>query len=58
MQDAPLPKGVKYRYMEHGGVIFPAAYVPHGIRMKYDGAEVCSLYSIDAGFRLDDAKVR
>ena len=30
----PLPKGVKWRYMEHKGVVFPPAYVPHGIKMR------------------------
>jgi hypothetical protein len=33
-QADPLPKGVKWRFMEHKGVCFPPAYEPHGIKMN------------------------
>jgi DNA topoisomerase-1 len=36
----PLPKDVKWAFMEHTGVIFPPPYEPHGVRMRYEGAEV------------------
>lgn len=36
----PLPKGVKWRVIEHRGVLFPPAYVPHGVKMRYAGAPV------------------
>jgi hypothetical protein len=36
----PLPKGVKWRTIEHRGVCFPHAYVPHGVRMLYAGNPV------------------
>ena len=39
--EAPkLDKGVKWLTMEHTGVYFPPAYVPHGVKMRYDGAPV------------------
>ena len=39
--EAPtLPQGIKWRYMEHCGVLFPPAYEPHGVKMKYNGNEV------------------
>ena len=34
------PEGCQWRTMEHAGVSFPEPYVPHGIKMKYDGEEV------------------
>ena len=34
------PAGCQWRTMEHAGVSFPEAYVPHGVKMKYDGEEV------------------
>ena len=34
------PEGCQWRTMEHAGVSFPEPYVPHGIKMKYDGQEV------------------
>lgn len=34
------PEGCQWRTMEHAGVSFPEAYVPHGVKMKYDGEEV------------------
>ena len=33
-----LPSGVKWRAMEHPGLTFPAAYVPHGAPLLYAGA--------------------
>ncbi|RUS17779.1 topoisomerase I [Endogone sp. FLAS-F59071] len=30
----------KWKTLEHAGVLFPPPYVPHGVRMKYDGKEV------------------
>jgi DNA topoisomerase I len=40
MQSQPLPDGIKWRTMEHNGVIFPPPYKPHGVRMLYNGAPV------------------
>lgn len=34
------PKGCQWVKMEHAGVSFPEPYTPHGIKMRYDGAEV------------------
>jgi len=34
------PEGCQWRTMEHAGVSFPESYVPHGIKLKYDGKEV------------------
>lgn len=34
------PEGCQWRTMEHSGVSFPDPYVPHGVKMKYDGNEV------------------
>jgi DNA topoisomerase-1 len=34
------PEGCQWSSMEHAGVSFPEPYVPHGVRMKYDGKEV------------------
>lgn len=36
----PHAKGVKWHYMEHTGVYFPPAYVPHGVKILYDGVPV------------------
>jgi DNA topoisomerase-1 len=36
----PLPKGVNYRTLEHQGVIFPPAYKPHGVPLRYEGARI------------------
>ena len=33
-------KGIKWRFLEHNGVIFPPKYEPHGVKMKYDGKTV------------------
>lgn len=35
-----LPEGYQWRTMEHAGVSFPEPYLPHRIKMKYDGKEV------------------
>jgi hypothetical protein len=35
-----LPEGYQWRTMEHAGVSFPEPYVPHKVKMKYDGKEV------------------
>jgi len=32
--------GLKWDYCEHKGVLFPPAYVPHGIKILYDGKPV------------------
>ncbi len=37
---APLPIGIKWLSMEHAGVCFPPPYAPHGVKMRYGGAEV------------------
>lgn len=34
------PEGCQWGTMEHSGVSFPEPYVPHGIKMKYDGQEI------------------
>lgn len=34
------PKGCQWVKMEHAGVSFPEGYVPHGVKMRYDGKEV------------------
>mmetsp|Transcript_5455 Transcript_5455/g.8394 ORF Transcript_5455/g.8394 Transcript_5455/m.8394 type:complete len:795 (+) Transcript_5455:69-2453(+) len=34
------PKGQQWVKMEHAGVSFPEAYLPHGVKMRYDGKEV------------------
>ena len=34
------PEGCQWRTMEHAGVSFPEPYVPHGVKMMYDGKEV------------------
>jgi len=34
------PEGCQWRTMEHAGVSFPESYVPHGVKMKYDGEEI------------------
>jgi DNA topoisomerase I len=34
------PEGCQWRTMEHAGVSFPEPYVPHGVKMKYDGEAV------------------
>ena len=34
------PEGCQWSSMEHAGVSFPEPYVPHGIKMKYDGKDV------------------
>ena len=39
-EEPELPKGVRWRTMEHNGVIFPPPYKPHGVKMLYDGVPV------------------
>jgi DNA topoisomerase-1 len=34
------PEGCQWQTMEHAGVSFTEPYVPHGVKMKYDGVEV------------------
>lgn len=34
------PPGFQWLKMEHAGVSFPDPYIPHGIKMKYDGEPV------------------
>ena len=34
------PKGCQWVKMEHAGVSFPEPYIPHGVKMRYDGEEV------------------
>ena len=34
------PPGYQWLTMEHAGVSFPEAYVPHGVKMNYDGEPV------------------
>lgn len=36
----PHAKGVKWHYLEHTGVYFPPAYVPHGVKILYDNVAV------------------
>lgn len=34
------PEGCQWNTMEHAGVSFPENYVPHGVKMHYDGEPV------------------
>ena len=34
------PEGCQWLTMEHSGVSFPEEYVPHGVKMNYDGQPV------------------
>ena len=37
--------GVKWTTLQHQGVYFPPDYIPHGVKMKYDGTQnLKSLY--------------
>ena len=39
--DAPEPpEGCQWVTMEHAGVSFTEPYVPHGVKLKYDGVDV------------------
>jgi hypothetical protein len=40
-EEAPLPDGKKWRFLEHNGVIFPPEYQPHGVKMRYVCVCVC-----------------
>jgi len=31
---------VKWTTLQHSGVMFPPEYVPHGVKMKYDGQPI------------------
>lgn len=31
---------MKWNTLEHGGVLFPPEYAPHGVKLKYDGIPV------------------
>lgn len=31
---------IKWTKLEHNGVLFPPDYVPHGVKMKYDGKPI------------------
>ena len=33
-------RSVKWQTLEHGGVLFPPEYTPHGVKLKYDGVPV------------------
>ncbi|KAJ3038715.1 DNA topoisomerase 1 [Rhizophlyctis rosea] len=35
-----LQHGKDWKTLEHNGVLFPPPYVPHGVKMKYDGKPV------------------
>lgn len=32
--------GVKWTSLQHNGVMFPPEYVPHGVKMNYDGVPI------------------
>ena len=38
--EPPLPKGVKWRTLEHNGVVFAPPYEPHGVKMRYNDVPV------------------
>ena len=38
--EEPLPHGIQWGALEHNGIFFPPEYVPHGVKMRYDGREV------------------
>ncbi len=38
--EEPLPHGIQWRALEHNGIFFPPEYVPHGVKMRYDGREI------------------
>ena len=39
-EDACFDGTVKWQHLEHSGVYFPPDYVPHGIKMKYNGEPI------------------
>lgn len=45
-EEEDLPAGMesdgtkKWTTLSHNGVLFPPAYVPHGVKMKYDGKTI------------------
>ena len=38
--EEPLPHGIQWGALEHNGIFFPPEYVPHGVKMRYDGRDV------------------
>jgi len=38
--EEPLPKGKKWRTLEHSGPYFSPPYEPHGVKMRYDGKPI------------------
>ncbi len=38
--EPPLPKGVKWRTLEHNGVVFAPPYEAHGVKMRYNGVPI------------------
>ena len=49
--DEKLPKGVKWKTLEHNGVVFPPDYEPHGVKMLYDNepVDVCNKICLNTG---------
>ena len=39
-QGASEDRSLKWSSLEHSGVLFPPEYVPHGVKMLYDGRPV------------------
>ena len=39
-KDHPEDDTIKWHTLEHSGVLFPPEYVPHNIKMKYDGKPI------------------
>ncbi|KAI9359527.1 hypothetical protein BD770DRAFT_409764 [Pilaira anomala] len=39
-QEMEHDDSVKWHSLQHNGVMFPPPYVPHGVRMKYDGQPI------------------
>ena len=35
-----LPQGIQWMSLEHNGIFFPPEYVPHNVKMRYDGREI------------------
>jgi len=49
-QNAKGDGTVKWNTLEHNGVYFPPEYVPHNVKMKYDGMPFFLWYYINVGF--------
>ncbi len=43
-EDENRDESIKWNTLQHHGVCFPPEYVPHGIKMKYDGMCSCCSY--------------